>query len=112
MLRYQNASDQTYWYYLKKSYLIKYKVFYSTKRLNQHVLENYTILCLQHCPVYSLILKKPTTEFRGKNCIGACETRGAREVQQIGEGHVHQCETVVRCAAGKSEPFAVEVGLH
>ena len=24
----------------------------------------------------------------------------------------HQCETVVRCAAGTSEPFAVEVGLH
>ena len=24
----------------------------------------------------------------------------------------HQCETVVRCAAGTSEPFAVDVGLH
>ena len=24
----------------------------------------------------------------------------------------HQCETVVGCAAGTSEPFAVEVGLH
>ncbi len=24
----------------------------------------------------------------------------------------HQCETVVRCAAGTSEPFAVEVDLH
>ena len=24
----------------------------------------------------------------------------------------HQCETVVRCAAGTSDPFAVEVGLH
>ena len=24
----------------------------------------------------------------------------------------HQCETVVRCAAGTSEPFAVEVGLY
>ena len=24
----------------------------------------------------------------------------------------HQCETVVRCAAGTSEPFAVEVGVH
>ena len=24
----------------------------------------------------------------------------------------HQCETVVRCAAGTSEPFAVEVGLQ
>ena len=24
----------------------------------------------------------------------------------------HQCETVVRCAAGTSEPFAVEVALH
>ena len=24
----------------------------------------------------------------------------------------HQCETVVRCATGISEPFAVEVGLH
>ena len=24
----------------------------------------------------------------------------------------NQCETVVRCAAGTSEPFAVEVGLH
>ena len=24
----------------------------------------------------------------------------------------HQCETVVKCAAGTSEPFAVEVGLH
>ncbi len=24
----------------------------------------------------------------------------------------HQCETVVRCAAGTGEPFAVEVGLH
>ena len=24
----------------------------------------------------------------------------------------HQCETVVRCAAGTSEPYAVEVGLH
>ena len=24
----------------------------------------------------------------------------------------HQCETVVRCAVGTSEPFAVEVGLH
>ena len=24
----------------------------------------------------------------------------------------HPCETVVRCAAGTSEPFAVEVGLH
>ena len=24
----------------------------------------------------------------------------------------HQCETAVRCAAGTSEPFAVEVGLH
>ena len=23
-----------------------------------------------------------------------------------------QCETVVRCAAGTSEPFAVEAGLH
>ena len=28
--------------------------------------------------VYSLIWKKPTTEFRGKNCIGACETRGCQ----------------------------------
>ena len=24
----------------------------------------------------------------------------------------NQCESVVRCAAGTSEPFAVEVGLH
>ena len=24
----------------------------------------------------------------------------------------HQCETVVRCAAGTSEPVAVEVGIH
>ena len=24
----------------------------------------------------------------------------------------HQCDTVVRCAAGTSEPLAVEVGLH
>ena len=24
----------------------------------------------------------------------------------------HQCETVVRCAAGTSKPYAVEVGLH
>ena len=24
----------------------------------------------------------------------------------------HQCETVVRCAAGTSEPFALKVGLH
>ena len=24
----------------------------------------------------------------------------------------HKCETVVRCAAGTSEPLAVEVGLH
>ena len=24
----------------------------------------------------------------------------------------HQCETVVRCSAGTSEPFAVEVDLH
>ena len=24
----------------------------------------------------------------------------------------HQCESVSRCAAGTSEPFAVEVGLH
>ena len=24
----------------------------------------------------------------------------------------HQCETVVRCAAGKSETVAVEIGLH
>ena len=24
----------------------------------------------------------------------------------------HQCKTVVRCAAGTSEPFVVEVGLH
>ena len=24
----------------------------------------------------------------------------------------HQCETVVRCATGTSEPFAVEFGLH
>ena len=28
--------------------------------------------------MYSLIWKKPTTEFRGKNCIGACETRERR----------------------------------
>ena len=28
--------------------------------------------------VYSLIWKKPTTEFLGKNCIGACETRGSQ----------------------------------
>ena len=28
--------------------------------------------------VYSLIWKKPTTEFRGKNCIGACETSGCQ----------------------------------
>ena len=40
------------------------------------------------CTVYSLFWKKPTTEFRGNNCIGACETRGAREVHQTGEGHV------------------------
>ena len=32
-----------------------------------------------------------------------------RKVHQTGEG---QCETVVRRAAGTSEPFAVEVGLH
>ena len=24
----------------------------------------------------------------------------------------HQCETVVRCGAGTSEPFAVEVNIH
>ena len=38
----------------------------------------------------------------------------AREVHQAGEGHVGlpSCENVVRCAAGTSEPFAVEVGLH
>ena len=28
------------------------------------------------------------------------------------KGMHHQCETVVRCAARTSEPFAVEVGLH
>ena len=28
------------------------------------------------------------TESRGKNCSGACETRGAREGHQTGEGHV------------------------
>ena len=28
------------------------------------------------------------------------------------KGMYHQCETVVRCAAGTSEPFGVEVGLH
>ena len=27
-------------------------------------------------------------------------------------GMYHQCETVVRCAAGTSEPYAVEVGLY
>ena len=27
-----------------------------------------------HCVFW----KKPTTEFRGKNCIGACETRGCQ----------------------------------
>ena len=52
-----------------------------------------------------------------KICIGACETRGIRAVYQTDEEHVgptinHQCESVLRCAAGTSEPFAVEVGLH
>ena len=28
------------------------------------------------------------------------------------KGMYHQCETVVRCAAGTNEPFAVEVGLR
>ena len=45
---------------------------------------------------------------------------GPREVHQTGEGHVgpvirrpyHQCETVVRRAAGTSEPFGVEAGLY
>ena len=32
-----------------------------------------------------------------------------RKVHQTGEG---QCEAVMRCAAGTSEPFAVKVGLH
>ena len=39
---------------------------------------------------------------------GACETMGIRAVKNM----YHQCESVVRCAAGTSEPFAVEVGLH
>ena len=30
-----------------------------------------------HCVLIDLE-KKPTTEFRGKNCIGACETRGCQ----------------------------------
>ena len=40
---------------------------------------------------------------------------GAREVHRTGEGHVpsmRNCNPLVRCAAGTSEPFAVEVGLH
>ena len=37
---------------------------------------------------------------------------GAREVHQTGEGHVPSMRTVVRCAAGTSEPFAMEVGHH
>ena len=37
-----------------------------------------------------------------------------REVHQTGvvKDVFHQCETIVRCAAGTIEPFAVEVGLH
>ena len=38
--------------------------------------------------MYSLVWEKPTTEFRGKNCIGVGEKGGAREVHQTGEGHV------------------------
>ena len=37
---------------------------------------------------------------------------GAREYTILVKDMYHQCETVVRCAAGTSEPFAVEVGLH
>ena len=63
--------------------------------------------------MYSLIWKKHTTESRGKNCIGACETVMVPEKCIIlVKGMYRQCETVVRCAAGTSEPFAVEVGLH
>ena len=49
----------------------------------------------------------------GKNCIGACERRVCREKYTRPLNAIyHQCETVVRCAAGAREHSAVEVGLH
>ncbi len=43
--------------------------------------------------------------------VHAKQGGGAIEGHQTGTGHL-QCEIVVKCAAGTSEPFAVEVGLH
>ena len=59
-------------------------------------------------------LEKAYDRVPGKNCIGARETRVCqrRKYIRLVKDIYHQCETIVNWAAGISEPFAVEVGLH
>ena len=41
-----------------------------------------------------------------------CNVESQRNYIRLVKDMYHQCKTVVRCAAGTSEPFAMEVGLH
>ena len=58
-----------------------YAIF-ALRQLQERYIEGHQDL---HCVFIDM--EKPTNESRGKDCIGACETRGAREVHQTGEGH-------------------------
>ena len=64
-----------------------------------------------HC-VYALIWEK----LRQSSCGRTVSVHARRGVSEhcirLGKNMYHQCESVVRCAARTSEPFAVGVGLH
>ena len=64
--------------------------------------------------MYSLTWKnlRQSRPTEGKTVLVHARQWGAREVHHTGEGHVPSMPTVVMCAAGTSEPFAVEIGLH
>ena len=65
-----------------------------------------------HC-VYALIWKKKLRQSSYGRTVSAHARREVSEhCIRLVKNMYHQCESVVRCAARTSEPFAVGVGLH
>ena len=64
-----------------------------------------------HCVFIDL--EKPYDRLSSEELYWCMRDKGVPERYiRLVKDMYHQCETAVRCAAGTSEPFAVEVGLH
>ena len=64
-----------------------------------------------HC-VFIDLEKKLRQSSYGRTVLVHARQGVLEQCIRLVKNMYHQCESVVRCAAGTSEPFAVEVGLH